>query len=83
MWLGTRREPGRAGAKPGGAGRGGGPFAAGKKKKKKRTKREIIYSPQKDSELKKGLTGTSSVFFIVREAIRSLLHPSAAVTSVK
>ena len=23
MWLGTRREPGRAGAKPGGAGRGG------------------------------------------------------------
>ena len=24
MWLGTRREPGSAGAKPGGAGRGGG-----------------------------------------------------------
>ena len=23
MWLGTRREPGRAGAKPGGAGLGG------------------------------------------------------------
>ena len=23
IWLGTRREPGRAGAKPGGAGRGG------------------------------------------------------------
>ena len=29
IWLGTRREPGRTGTKPGGAGRGGGPFAAG------------------------------------------------------
>ena len=29
IWLGTRREPGRAGAKPGGAGRGGVPFAVG------------------------------------------------------
>ena len=29
MWLGTRWEPSRAGAKPGGVGRGGGPFAAG------------------------------------------------------
>ena len=29
IWLGTRREPGRAGTKPGGAGQGGGPFAAG------------------------------------------------------
>ena len=27
--LGTHREPGRAGAKPGGAGRGGVPFAVG------------------------------------------------------
>ena len=34
IWLGTRREPGRAGAKPGGAGQGGGPFAVAKERER-------------------------------------------------